>query len=87
MDESYAPGQDNNNKKFYHVRAIEIETASSVGIGESHTPIIEDTVSIIRIADLFNFVKRIEEKPKTPLTNPFHFVIIIGHSNGAMAKR
>lgn len=58
VDESHAPGQNDTNKKFYHVRAIEIETASSVGIGESHTPIIEDTVSTVSIADLFEIVKR-----------------------------
>ena len=57
VDESYMPGQNDTNKKFYHVRSIEIETASSVGIGESHTPIIEDTVSAISIADLHGLVK------------------------------
>lgn len=70
VDESYAPGQDNTNKKFYHVRAIEIETASSVGIGESHTPIIEDTVSNISIADLFNFVKTYDDKFIPTAVNP-----------------
>ena len=58
VDESHAPGQNDTNKKFYHVRAIEIETASSVGIGKSHTPIIEDTVSAISVADLLDFVNR-----------------------------
>jgi len=57
VDESHAPGQNDTNKKFYHVRAIEIETASSVGIGKSHTPIIEDTVSAVSISELYNFVK------------------------------
>lgn len=66
VDESHAPGQSDTNKKFYHVRAIEIETASSVGIGKSHTPIIEDTVSNISISDLFNLVKVCDSefKPK-----------------------
>ncbi len=66
VDESHAPGQNDSNKKFYHVRAIEIETASSVGIGKSHTPIIEDTVSAISISDLFNLVKQYDSefKPK-----------------------
>ena len=70
VDESYVLGQDNTNKKFYHVRAIEIETASSVGIGESHTPIIEDTVSDISIADLFKFVKSYDNKFKPKDVNP-----------------
>ena len=70
VDESYAPGQDDTNKKFYHVRAIEIETASSVGIGESHTPIIEDTVSDISIADLFKFVKSCDDKFNPTAVNP-----------------
>ena len=57
VDESYMPGQKDTNKKFYHVRAIEIETAPSVGIGKSHTPIMESTVSKYSIADLYEFVK------------------------------
>ncbi len=61
VDESHAPGQNDTNKKFYHVRAIEIETASSVGIGKSHTPIIEDTVSAVSISDLYNFVKSVDK--------------------------
>ena len=67
VDESFAPGQNDTIKKFYHVRAIQIETASSVGIGESHTPIIEDTVSNISIADLYELVKRydVEFSPKS----------------------
>ena len=65
VDESHAPGQNDTNKKFYHVRAIEIETASSVGIGKSHTPIMENTVSTVSIADLFEIVKR-NDKEFTP---------------------
>ena len=62
VDESYSPGQDETNKKFYHVRSIEIETAPTVGIGESHTPIIADTVSDISISDLFAFVKAFDKE-------------------------
>ena len=68
VEESRMPGQDDTNKKFYHVRAIEIKTASSVGIGKSHTPIIEDTaidgenISINSIADLFAIVKRYDKE-------------------------
>ena len=61
VDESHAPGQDDTNKKFYHVRAIEIETAPSVGIGKSHTPIIEDTVSTVSISDLYELVKTFDK--------------------------
>jgi len=61
VDESYAPGQSDTNKKFYHVRAIKIEKASSVGIDESHTPIMEDAISSISIADLFEFVKQYDK--------------------------
>ncbi len=61
VDESHAPGQNDTNKKFYHVRAIEIETASSVGIGKNHTPIMEDTVSNISISDLYGFVKAFDK--------------------------
>lgn len=61
VEESYAPGQNDTNKKFYHVRAIEIETAPSVGIGISHTPIMEDTASIISISDLHKIVKQYDE--------------------------
>lgn len=57
VDESHAPGQKDTNKKSYHVRAIEIETVSSVGIGKNHTPIIEDTASKISIAYLYSLVK------------------------------
>ena len=35
-----------------------MEASTSVGISESHTPIIEDTASDISIADLFAFVKK-----------------------------
>ena len=62
VEESNAPGQSQIDKKFYHVRAIKIETASSVGIGQSHTPIIEDTASDISIADLFAFVKQYDKE-------------------------
>lgn len=62
VDESYSPGQEQTNKKFYHVRAIEIETVSSVGIGKNHTPIMEDTASRYSIADLFAFVKQYDGK-------------------------
>ena len=73
VDESHAPGQNDTNKKFYHVRAIEIETASSVGIGESHTPIIENTVSNISISNLFNLVKTYDTKFKP---NPVNAALI-----------
>ena len=62
VDESYMPGQNDTNKKFYHVRAIKIETAPSVGIGESHTPIMESTVSKYSIADLYEFVKGYDQE-------------------------
>jgi hypothetical protein len=61
VDESYSPGQNETNKKFYHVRAIKIETVSSVGIGKSHTPIMEQTASDISVADLYEFVKRFDK--------------------------
>ena len=60
VDESHNPGHEETNKKFYHVRAIEIETVSTVGIDQSHTPIIADTASKISIADLFALVKRFD---------------------------
>ena len=62
VEESNAPGQSQIDKKFYHVRAIEIETASSVGIGQSHTPIIEDTASTVSIAQLFDTVKTYDKE-------------------------
>ena len=34
---------------------------SSVGIGFNHTPIIEDTISNISIANLFEVVKRVDK--------------------------
>ena len=61
VDESYSPGQNETNKKFYHVRSIEIETAPSVGIGNSHTPIMESTVSNYTVSDLYTFVKRFDK--------------------------
>ena len=58
VDESYSPGQEDTHKKFYHVRTIEIEAASSVGIGfTNHTPIMENAASEISISDLFSLVK------------------------------
>ena len=35
---------------------------SSVGIGFNHTPIIEDTISNISIANLFEAVKRVDKE-------------------------
>lgn len=66
VDESYQPGSDDTNKKFYHVRAIKIEEVPSVGIGKSHTPIMEGTPSINSISDLFSLVKQYDSefKPK-----------------------
>ena len=61
VDESYSPGQNETNKKFYHVRSIEIETAPSVGIGNSHTPIMESTVSNYTVSDLYTFVKQFDK--------------------------
>ena len=57
VDESYLPGQNETNKKFYHVRAIEIEEVPSVGIGKSHTPIMENTSSNYTVADILSLVK------------------------------
>ena len=72
VDESYMPGQNDTNKKFYPVRAIEIETTPSVGIGESHTPIMESTVSKYRIADLYKFVKGYDKDfTPAPEISPF----------------
>ena len=70
VDESFSPGQNDTNKKFYHVRAIEVETASSVGIGKSHTPIIEDTVSTVSISDLHALVKRYDKEFSPKSVNP-----------------
>ena len=53
------PKQYETYKKFYHVRAIEIKTAPSVGIGNSHTPIMENTVSKYSISHLYELVKTI----------------------------
>lgn len=61
VDESYSPGKNETNKKFYHVRSIEIETAPSVGIGNSHTPIMESTVSNYTVSDLYTFVKQFDK--------------------------
>ena len=58
VDESYMPGQNDTNKKFCHVRAIKIKAIPSVGIGNSHTPIIDGTASTISISDLFALVKQ-----------------------------
>ena len=58
VDESHSPGQNDTIKKFYHVRSIEIEAALSVGIGNSHTPIMERTASNYTISDLYSLVKR-----------------------------
>lgn len=70
VEESYAPGSNDTNKKFYHVRAIEIEAASSVGIGKSHTPIMEKTASEISIAQLFDFVKQYDKDFQPKSVNP-----------------
>lgn len=61
VDESYSPGNSDTYKKFYHVRAIEIETLPSEGIGNSHTPIMENNASDISISYLYllvNFCKK-----------------------------
>ena len=51
VDESHSPGQNDTNKKFYHVRAIEIEPAGGqLGINSSSSR--PDTDSTISIADL-----------------------------------
>lgn len=60
-DESYSPGMDGTNKKFYHVRAIEIETAPSVGIGNGHTPIMESTASNVTISEVYSLVKQFDK--------------------------
>lgn len=62
VDESYAPKQNDTNKKFYHVRAIKIEPVTSVGIGFNHIPIMDGTSSNITVSELFNFVKALDEK-------------------------
>ena len=66
VDESYSPGQNDTNKKFYHVRAIKIEPVTSVGIGFNHIPIMDATDSNITVSDLFNLVKQNDKnfKPK-----------------------
>ena len=70
VDESYVPNSNQTNKKFYHVRAIKIEPAVSVGIGNNHTPIIETTDSSISISDLFKFVKEFDENFRPKPVNP-----------------
>ena len=74
VEEGYQPGSGDTKKKFYHVRAIKIEPNPSVGIGINHTPIMEASSSKIRIADLFETVKRIdtdfEPKPSSKVVNP-----------------
>lgn len=70
VDESYMPGQSDTNKKFYHVRAIQIEAVPSVGIGNSHTPIMEKTASTISISDLYALVKRYDKDFKPKAVNP-----------------
>lgn len=70
VDESYLPGQEDTNKKFYHVRAIKIESVPSVGIGESHTPIMEKTASAISISDLFDLVKQYDQEFSPNTVNP-----------------
>lgn len=62
VEESYVPKQDETHKKFYHVRSIQIETVSSVGIGKSHTPIMDNTVSKYSIADLYELVKTFDKE-------------------------
>ncbi len=61
VDESYLPGQNETNKKFYHVRSIEIEEVPSVGIGKSHTPIMENTSSAYTVSDIISLVKRFDK--------------------------
>ena len=70
VDESYMPGQSDTNKKFYHVRAIQIEAVPSVGIGNSHTPIMEKTASAISISDLYALVKQYDKDFKPKTVNP-----------------
>jgi hypothetical protein len=47
---------------FRHFRAIEIETASSVEIGKSHTSIMENTVSKYSIFDFYELVKTFDKE-------------------------
>ena len=61
VEESYMPGQQNTNKKFYHVRAIQTEAVSSVGIDNSHTPIMEKNASVISVSDLYSLVKTFDK--------------------------
>ena len=67
VDESHMPNQD-TYKKFYHVRAIEISPASSVGTGLNQIAhLLNAGDTNISIADLFELVKIYDSKfnPKT----------------------
>ena len=70
VDESYMPNQSETNKKFYHVRAIKIETAPSVEIGKSHTSIMESAISTVSISDLFKIVKQNDSEFHPHPANP-----------------
>lgn len=56
-DKGYFTGQDKTGKTFCHVRASEREQVSSVGIGKSHTPIMENTSSAYTVSDILFLVK------------------------------
>ena len=57
-----AGGQLGNESSSSRPDTSSMEANTSVGIGESHTPIIEDTASDISIADLFAFVKQYDKE-------------------------
>lgn len=63
-DKGYFTGQDKTGKTFCHVRASEREQVSSVGIGKSHTPIMENTSSFI-LYQIFFFLSRPAAKSRS----------------------
>jgi|GEM_PF-1787771 len=63
-DKGYFAVQDKARKKFRHVRVPEREQVSSVGIGKSHTPIMENTFSFI-LYQIFFPLSRPAEKSRS----------------------
>ena len=73
VDESYRPKQD-TAKKFYHVRAIEISPASSVGTGFNQIAhLLNAGDTTYSISDLFSLVKQYDKnfspKPSSKVVN------------------
>lgn len=73
VDESFRPKQD-TSKKFYHVRAIEISPAASVGTGFNQIAhLLNAGDTTYSISDLFSLVKRYDKnfnpKPASRVVN------------------